>query len=614
MKKKLLVFLLVLVFVFAVVGMVACSNDEGDGGNTDGGNTDNGNTQEPLKKFEGITFKDATFDFDGQQHTITCEGVPEGASVEYTNNSKVEDGVYNAKAVVSKEGYETATYNAKLTIKLTSQRVVDARQNSVNLEQQNYDFNINLNGTIKGVSANANYEGYYRYNKTSQDLKFKRITSGVLLYDAIEYIYNTGSSKVKLVANEDNVVKRSSVVPQEDEELNLINLPFSAIVDHMDANNLVNITKLSSGNYQYKATLKLASDNKYLNKLFTMMEKLGTDIEIKEVSLSNPAAGVDFYFNMNTEKTLLTGFKYEAQIAFPVKSIPVTISLKYEQKDSKSAIVIPSTTGLITSSAEISSTMNSINSAINALRVSDTYSLDLEAKNEFDPGFSTMAIVDKYMARMYKNTNDGRVDFNHSYEYKAHTEEDGAETFKYTIGNIQDGTVHQVSRKGNNEITALDGVSANTQFDYLVGAAKLNATDVDCISKEEKDGSVFYYIYATTTKTLSIKDKITEIINSNDAEGVMDVDNYFNNDKYDVKDSEIVIEMKAGKIVNISVSTKIKYVPTAGEYSQDKITLTNTIELTVNENLDKAAEYEAPKKTTTSLGSFGLNNAKYYIR
>lgn len=614
MKKKLLVFLLVLVFVFAVVGMVACSNDEGDGSNTDGGNTDNGNTQEPLKKFEGITFKDATFDFDGQQHTITCEGVPEGASVEYTNNSKVEDGVYNAKAVVSKEGYETATYNAKLTIKLTSQRVVDARQNSVNLEQQNYDFNINLNGTIKGVSANANYEGYYRYNKTSQDLKFKRITSGVLLYDAIEYIYNTGSSKVKLVANEDNVVKRSSVVPQEDEELNLINLPFSAIVDHMDANNLVNITKLSSGNYQYKATLKLASDNKYLNKLFTMMEKLGTDIEIKEVSLSNPAAGVDFYFNMNTEKTLLTSFKYEAQIAFPVKSIPVTISLKYEQKDSKSAIVIPSTTGLITSSSEISSTMNSINSAINALRVSDTYSLDLEAKNEFDPGFSTMAIVDKYMARMYKNTNDGRVDFNHSYEYKAHTEEDGAETFKYTIGNIQDGTVHQVSRKGNNEITALDGVSANTQFDYLVGAAKLNAFDVDCISKEEKDGSVFYYIYATTTKTLSIKDKITEMINSNDAEGVMDVDNYFNNDKYDVKDSEIVIEMKAGKIVNISVSTKIKYVPTAGEYSQDKITLTNTIELAVNENLDKAAEYEAPKKTTTSLGSFGLNNPKYYIR
>ena len=614
MKKKLLVFLLVLVFVFAVVGMVACSNDEGDGGNTDGGNTDNGNTQEPLKKFEGITFKDATFDFDGQQHTITCEGVPEGASVEYTNNSKVEDGVYNAKAVVSKEGYETATYNAKLTIKLTSQRVVDARQNSVNLEQQNYDFNINLNGTIKGVSANANYEGYYRYNKTSQDLKFKRITSGVLLYDAIEYIYNTGSSKVKLVANEDNVVKRSSVVPQEDEELNLINLPFSAIVDHMDANNLVNITKLSSGNYQYKATLKLASDNKYLNKLFTMMEKLGTDIEIKEVSLSNPAAGVDFYFNMNTEKTLLTSFKYEAQIAFPVKSIPVTISLKYEQKDSKSAIVIPSTTGLITSSSEISSTMNSINSAINALRVSDTYSLDLEAKNEFDPGFSTMAIVDKYMARMYKNTNDGRVDFNHSYEYKAHTEEEGAETFKYTIGNIQDGTVHQVSRKGSNEITALDGVSANTQFDYLVGAAKLNAFDVDCISKEEKDGSVFYYIYATTTKTLSIKDKITEIINSNDAEGVMDVDNYFNNDKYDVKDSEIVIEMKAGKIVNISVSTKIKYVPTAGEYSQDKITLTNTIELAVNENLDKAAEYEAPKKTTMSIGSLGLNNVKYYIR
>ena len=112
---------------------------------------------------------------------------------------------------------------------------------------------------------------------------------------------------------------------------------------------------------------------------------------------------------------------------------------------------------------------------------------------------------------------------------------------------------------------------------------------------------------------MSIKDEITEIINSNEAEGVLDVNNYFNNSEYEIKDAEIIIEMKNGKIVNISITTKISYVSTGGEYSGEKVLLTNSIELAVNEKIDDASEYEAPKKTETSIGGFGLNNAKYYI-
>ena len=45
-----------------------------------------------------------------------------------------------------------------------------------------------------------------------------------------------------------------------------------------------------------------------------------------------------------------------------------------------------------------------------------------------------------------------------------------------------------------------------------------------------------------------------------------------------------------------------------------KIKLTNTIELKVNENLDKASQYVAPNKATTSGLKLGLNNNKYYIQ
>ena len=610
MKKTFLMVCTMLLLVVLIVGLVACAGNEGTPDETP--NESNG--QPTLLEFEGISFDDLTIDYDGEVHTITCKGLPEGANVVYTNNSQKEDGIYNATAVVSKEGYKTTTYQAKLTINLTPDRVVEARANSVASAQQNYDFNINLVGSIYGVTMQGNYDGSYRYNSTTQDLTFKRVTSGSLLYDAIEYIYNTGSSKVKLNANEDGVVKRMSIVPQEDEALNLLNIPFSELVNHIDPNNLTNIKKVSRDGYTYKANLALASNNTYVQALFTIIGGLGSEIEIKDVAFSNPAAGIDFYFNMNADKTLLTGFKYEANITFPVKGIPITFTIKYAQNDNNSVINIPSTSGLISTTADIASELNVINGAINALKNASAYSLDFEARNEFDPGITTNAIVDQYIARMYKNTNEGRVDFNHSYEYKAHSEKDGAETYKYTIGNIQDESVYMVSRKGSNAITALDGVSANSQFDYMFNAAKVNVNDVDCISKEIKEGKVFYYIYTKTAKTLSIKDTITNIINSNEAPGVVDVNNYFNGTNNEIKDSEIVVEMEAGAIVNISIKTKIKYVPTAGEYSEDKITLTNSIELSVNEKLEDAQEYEAPKNTeTTLLGGFGLNNAKYYI-
>lgn len=610
MKKRLLLIVVTLLSILSIVGLVACAGEDSPGEDNQGG-YDN---QPELLEFENISFDDLTVDYDGNVHSITCKGLPEGASVSYTNNSQKEDGIYDAKAVVSKEGYKTKTYEAKLIINLTPERVVEARANSVASAQQNYDFNINLAGTVYGVMAQGNYDGSYRYNSNTQALTFKRVTSGSLLYDAIEYIYNTGSSKVKLKANEDGVVKRMSVVPQEEEGLNLLNIPFSALVNHVDPNNLTNIKKVARDGYTYKANLALASDNTYVQTLFTILGGLGSEIEIKDVAFSNPASGIDFYFNMNEDKTLLTGFKYEAKISFPVKGVPITLTLKYAQNDNNSVINIPSTEGLISNNTDIISELNVINGAIDALKNANAYSLDFEARNEFDPGISTNAIVDKYIARMYKNTNEGRTDFNHSYEYKAHSEEDGAETYKYTIGNIQDGSVHMVSRKGSNAITALDGVSANSQFDYIFNASMVNANDVDCISKKIEDGKVYYYIYTKTAKTLEIKDIITDIINSNEAEGVVDVNNYFNSEENEIKDSEIVIEMEAGAIVNISVNTKIKYLPTAGEYSGDKITLTNSMTLSVNEKLEEAQEYEAPKNTeTTVFGGFGLNNAKYYI-
>lgn len=602
-KTMMRIFVLMLSLILVACCLVACGDKDKDNTDNDGGNT---NTE--LQKFTGITFEGATFDFDGEEHEILCEGVPEGASVEYTNNKATLDGTYNAKAVISKEGYETLTLNATMTIVMTADAVVEARATSNEKAVQNYDFLINLQTVVAGVPFNGNYTAQYRYNRSTNDLKFKRLTSGSLLYDAYEWIYNDGESKIKLKADQDGDVEKVIVVPESEEELNLLNIPFGAIVNELDANNIYDIEKTDANGFEYHARIALGSDNAIVQTLFGVLGNLGTKVAIKEVEFANPAAGIDFYFTLSADKTEMTAFFYSMEIAFPVEDVPVTLVLNYAQQDSNTEVVIPDA-GLITDATGIANTTTLINNAINAVKSANTYSIDMSAINDFDPGASTLAIVDKYIARMYKNGDD----FNHSYEYKSHTEEDGAETYKYTLANIQDGTTHLVSRKGTNEITAVSGVSANSQFEYLIAIGILSASDISSIMHTTDGETTTYHLYTKASKSIDIQNDILSIVNSNDADGVIDANNYFNSSNHTIEDAEIVVEMKNGVIVSLNVLTKIKYVPTGGDYTDKTVTLTNKIELVFNENLDKAAEYEAPKSTSTGLSGVGLNNAKFYI-
>ena len=69
------------------------------------------------REFEGLRFEDARYMYDGQEHSIEVEGVPNGATIIYSSpNSQTEEGVYVITATVSAEGYITKTLTATLTI------------------------------------------------------------------------------------------------------------------------------------------------------------------------------------------------------------------------------------------------------------------------------------------------------------------------------------------------------------------------------------------------------------------------------------------------------------------------------------------------------------------
>lgn len=96
--KKSLVFVFLLLLAVLLIG---CNNSK---------------DENELLKFENILFENKTFEYDEKLKKLEVTGLPTGASVEYETNEAVDVGTYNAKAIVSKKGYETLTLTATLTI------------------------------------------------------------------------------------------------------------------------------------------------------------------------------------------------------------------------------------------------------------------------------------------------------------------------------------------------------------------------------------------------------------------------------------------------------------------------------------------------------------------
>ena len=611
--KKLRKIISSFIVLLATVSLVAC----GGGGS---GSGDGGSGSPALLEFSGVTFDSKTVNYDGYEHELLVSGdLPSGTEVQYTNNKGTEEGDYNAKAVLSKEGYKDKTLNATLKIEPpTSNQIVLARQNVVNQTYQGYDYKFVLEGafSVLGIDAavDATYTASYRQNKTTGEENFKRVTSGELLFDSTHYVYTKGNQKINVKMDDDNTVKKVSVQTVDDEETMYVHKPVVALIDGLNASEIKNIQKnpnAKTDGYKYVANLQFSTQNEKVNKVLGLVGKLGTNVSIKGATVTNPVNGIKLLFNYG-KTNKLDDFYLAINVTVPIKEATASVTLSYEQNPSTSQIQIPNAEGLIIEDSQIASQITTINNALTSLKSDDAYSLDVEAKNEFDPSWKDLAITDKYVARLYKNTVDGEVYFNHSYMYKAHHEEDGAENYKYTLGNVigEEAGVYLVSRKGSNVVSPIDsGKSVDTQFDYLTAMALINADNVDCIRKDTKDGVTTYKVYINSLAAVSVQEKIIGIINSNDAEGVVDVNNYFNQD-FTLKDALIEVKMQDGKIKSIKCETELKYVPTGGDYTAYNITLNNLIEIKVNDKLDKALEYTAPSSTGKIVG---IGASKYYV-
>lgn len=65
----------------------------------------------------GVTFVDATFEYDGEEHSISVKNLPSGVTVTYSGNDQTEPGTYYVTAkLVDSDGNELGVLSARLII------------------------------------------------------------------------------------------------------------------------------------------------------------------------------------------------------------------------------------------------------------------------------------------------------------------------------------------------------------------------------------------------------------------------------------------------------------------------------------------------------------------
>ncbi len=594
-----------LITSMTITGLTAC-----------GGSTPPEQTEEPH-----VCVFETTLSHNSQKHYYKCVSADcnkisgeashlwfEGVITTYP--TKTKDG--------NKEFHCDCGEKKNVSIQLTAPTPVEvytARQAVVQDSYEGYDFKFELKGDISvlGYEASANgvYDGKYRLNKTTGQETYARKSSGKLFYDSNVYSYTANTQKIQLVCDDEtNAVKKSSILRIQDEEGFFINKAVSGLVDIIEASDISDV-KIASTTipYDFVAVLNFGSNNPKISKITNMVAKLGTTIAIKNFELTNPTA-LPFYFTLDRAGKL-QDFKLEFGARIKIKGASLGITLTYEQKGANSEIIVPTTNDILVGN-DVLNELNLINTSLTSIKADEDYSLEVFANNEFDPAWHVSATIDHYKALLYKNTDNENVWFNHSYEYKSHTEEDGAEKYAFTIGNVQEGGTYIIKRKGGNTNELLENVTIDTQFDYLVNPFLFSVEDIDCIRKAVDKNKTTYKLYLSNASAIAVQDKIIDIVNSNEEAGVLDVDNYMSSN-VTIKDAEFIVEIVDGEIVSMKIKTDLKYNPTAGDYTDYNITLTNELEILVNKKLDKASDYEAPEKVVGSFLNVGLNNVKYYI-
>ena len=167
--------------------------------------------------FTGITFENATLDYDANQHTIKAQGAPSFATVTYTGAGPHKlPGEYTIGVTVSAEGYNDYTASAKLKINALNftgitfeNATLDYDANQHTIEAQGVPAFATVTYTGAGpfvnagsypISVKVTAEGYNDYT-ASATLVINKIDFANVTFENKSFEYDGNSHSIAIVGN-----------------------------------------------------------------------------------------------------------------------------------------------------------------------------------------------------------------------------------------------------------------------------------------------------------------------------------------------------------------------------------------------------------------------------
>ena len=183
MKKILFAFILLFAF-FSVVITTACNDQTNDVPSA----SESGQiTKETL---EALVFEDATFEYDGQAHSIEVQNVPEGVEVSYRNNGKTNPGEYTVTAILMYED---------LFVKKTAKIIINYKESVITAASEQVMF----------IYGNKDLMPNFSLNNNEQEVELVVYKDGKKV-DKIELL-NPGTYEIEITAKASKTYSASSV-------------------------------------------------------------------------------------------------------------------------------------------------------------------------------------------------------------------------------------------------------------------------------------------------------------------------------------------------------------------------------------------------------------------
>ena len=252
-----------------------------------------------MKTFSGIDFKDETVDYNGEAHTITATGMPDGSIVTYTNAGPFTDvGTYVVGVTVCKEGYKDFTSSATLTIEPIDFEGVTF--NDASFEYDGNPHSITITGSLPATAEVKYTSNVANVTNTATDVGSYEITAVItdknhnpLTLQAVLRIKATDEERFMAYSESGELYFQNAI---DDNELYLYDTDSGALV-RVNGDNAVDIIPYNNGvMYVDKAAFISAIKTVSYNGQSTTSNNVYTTANMRYVQIDGEVA----YYAVNS--------------------------------------------------------------------------------------------------------------------------------------------------------------------------------------------------------------------------------------------------------------------------------------------------------------------------